>query len=139
MTQNKRSVVSFLLTMVFFVFSVTASFAEEKKSSKTPTNKKSSAGVSAMKAGKDDDGAVRPPTPAEENKLNAELKKTLNKYSKHNPKQNVDGSISLVVAPFLMHAAVANNGPDGKLHLNCTDDSSHIKINAQQKVELPEE
>lgn len=140
MTQNKIGVVSLigLLTIVFVVFFVSTAFVEEKKNTKT-TPKSATAGFSAMKVAKDADGTLRRPTQAEENKLNAELKKTLDKYSKHSPKKNTDGSISLVVAPFNLNAAVAHVGPDGKLHVNCSDQSGHVKTNIQAKEELPKE
>ncbi|MGH9856745.1 MAG: post-PEP-CTERM-1 domain-containing protein [Acidobacteriota bacterium] len=138
MAQNKSRVVSMigLLTMVFFVFFLGAALAEdEKNTKKEPVSKKASSGPSAMKIGKDPDGATRPPTRAEENKLNAELKKTLNKYSKHSPKQKQDGTLTLVVAPHRIHASTAHVGPDGKVHLNCSDAANHL----QTKEELPEE
>lgn len=146
MTQNNTGVVFIgLLTMVFFIFFVSTAFVEEKVKKNTKpknnvsTTEKSSASLPAMKVGKDADGSVRPPTRAEENKLNAELKKTLDKYQKHSPKQNPDGSLSLVVAPHHMNVTVAHIGPDGKVHLNCSDESGHIKTNVQTKEELPEE
>ena len=142
MAQNKFGVVSLigLLTVMFLVFLVSTAFVEEKNNTKTkPVSQNSSAGMSAMKVGKDSDGSLRPPTTAEENKLNAELKKTLDKYPKHNPKQSSDGSISLVVAPHRIHAAVAHVGPDGKLHLNCSDDQAHVDLSVQPKEELAKE
>jgi hypothetical protein len=139
MTRNNTGVVSTigLLTMVFFVFFLAAAIAEDKENTKKEPEKTSS-GVSGMKVGKDPDGATRPPTKAEENKLNAELKKTLDKYSKHSPKQQQDGSLSLVVAPHRIHASVAHVGPDGKVHMNCSD-GNHVQTNIQTKEELPEE
>ena len=92
-----------------------------------------------MKVGNDPDGGLRPPTKAEENKLNAELKKTLDKYSKHSPKQKQDGSLSLVVAPHGIHASVGHIGPDGKVHMNCSDIVNHLPTNVETKEELPEE
>ena len=140
MTQNSTRVVSIigLLTMVFFVFFISATLAEDKENAKKePVTEKTTSGVSGMKVGNDPDGATRPPTRAEENKLNAELKKALAKYSKHNPKQQQDGSISLVVAPHRIHASVAHVGPDGKVHTNC---SNHLnELNVKPKEELPEE
>jgi hypothetical protein len=137
MAQNKSRVVSMtgLLTMVFFVFFLAAAFAEDQENTKKEPSKKASSGPSAMKTAKDPDGATRPPTRAEENKLNAELKKTLNKYSKHSPKQKQDGTLTLVVAPHRIHASTAHVGPDGKVHLNCSDAANHLP----NKAELPEE
>jgi len=142
MTRNKTCVRSFigLLTIMFFVFILSAAIAEEKENKKTePASEEKSAGLSGIKVGKDPDGAERPLTKAEENKLNAELKKTLSKYSKHSPKQKEDGSFSLVIAPHSMHATVAHTGPDGKIHYNCTDADGHVNTNPETKEELPEE
>jgi hypothetical protein len=142
MAQNKFSIVPLigLLTVMFFIFLVSTAFVEEKNNTKTkPGSENSSAGMSAMKVGKDSDGSLRMPTHAEENKLNAELKKTMDKYPKHSPEHRPDGSISLVVAPHRIHAAVAHVGPDGKLHLNCSDDQAHVKLSVQPKQELAEE
>lgn len=141
MAQNKFGVVSLigLLTVMFFVFLVSTAFVEEKNTKTKPVSKNSSAGTSAMKVGQDPDGSVRLPTRAEENKLNAELKKTLDKYPKHNAKLRSDGSTSLVIAPHRFHASVAHVGPDGKLHLNCSDDQAHVELSVQPKEELAEE
>ena len=130
-----------LLTMMLCVFVISAAIAEQKENEKTEpvAEEKESTGAFGMKAGKDSDGAIRPPNPSEENKLNAELKKTLNKYSKHNPKQEPNGAVSLVVAPHRMSATVAHIGPDGKVHMNCIDAAGHATANPQTKEELPEE
>ena len=142
MTQNNTGVFSIvgLLTMAFFVFFISAAIAGDKENiKKEPVTAKASSGTSAMKVAKDPDGAIRPPTRAEENKLNAELKKTLDKYSKHGPKQKQDGTLSLVVAPHSIHASVAHVGQDGKVHLNCSDDVNHLQTNVQATEELAEE
>ena len=142
MAQNNTGVVSSigLLTLVFFVFFISAAIAEDKENTKKePVSKNTSSGVSGMKAGVDPDGGIRPPTRAEENKLNAEMKKTLDKYSKHSPKQKQDGSLSLVVAPHRIHASVAHIGPDGKVHMNCSDNLDHLQTQIETKEELPEE
>lgn len=134
MTQFRKGVVPLigLMTVLFFVFLLSTAFVEEEKD----TNKENeSADVSAMKVAKDKDGALRPLTPAEEKKLNAEMQKALAKYPKHNAKQKDDGTISLVVAPHTFNAVVAHKGPDGKIHLNCSDETVHT----QAEEELPEE
>ena len=124
MTRSTPGVVSLigLMTVLFFVFLISTAFVQEEKNTK---EKESPANSSAMKAGKDPDGSIRRPTPAEEKKLNAELQKTLAKYPKQNAKQKADGSLSLVVAPHSFHAAVAHKGADGKVHLNCSDEAGH--------------
>lgn len=142
MAQNNAGVVPIigLMTMVFFVFFISAAIAEDpEKTKKEPVSEKTSSGLSGVKVGNDPDGGLRPPTKAEENKLNAELKKTLNKYSKHSAKQKEDGTISLVVAPHSIHASVAHVGPDGKVHLNCSDDINHVQANVETTEELAEE
>ena len=141
MTRSRKGVVSLigLMTVLFFVLLLSTAFVEEKKNAINNEEEKNASDISAMKVGKDPDGGLRRPTPAEEKKLNAEMQKTLAKYPKHNAKQKADGSISLVVAPHAFNAMVAHKAADGTIHLNCTDQDGHAAATPQMKDEMPEE
>ena len=120
-----------------------------RKSKATQTNntdasKKAKEGLAASKIGIDRDGAIRPVSPAEEKKLNAEFLKALSRYRKHQPKKNADGSISLVLAPYSLSASVAHRTSDGKIEVDCTQDlqtPGHQIRKATEKNpdQLPEE
>ena len=135
MKRFTKGVVS-LIGLMFFAFLLSTAFVEDAKETKTD---KPSTNASAMKAGKNNDGSLRRTTNAEDKKLDAELQKTLSKYPKHTAKKKDDGSLALVVAPHSMNASVAHKGPDGKLHLNCSDAAAHTATKAQTTEELSEE
>jgi len=142
-----------LAVALAFVFLVTSGMVNAEKSdpkSKTTdekngyTEKTATLGLSTSKAGIDPDGGIRPVTPAEEKKLNAEFLKTLSHYHKQSPKYKADGSVSLVIAPYSLSASVAHRTADGKIEVDCTQDlqTSGEKIQKAKQnnnQRLPEE
>ena len=143
-----------LALVLVLVFLVTPGLVEEAGKSNpkrkitqtrnTDGSTTSKAGLAASKIGIDPDGAVRPITPAEERKLNAEFLKTLSHYQRHQPKQRADGSLSLVIAPYSLNASVAHRTADGKIEVGCTQNlktpARRIQKAAQNNSEqLPEE
>jgi hypothetical protein len=117
---------------------------EPKSKSKQTSDADVGNTTSASKTGTAPDGTLRPVTPAEEKKLQAEILKTLSHYRKHQPKKNADGSLSLVVAPFSLSASVAERTADGKIKIDCTQDLQNPalqtqKATAKNNSEIPPE
>lgn len=143
--RNSVKSIAGLAIVLLFTFFLSPAFVqdgnqEEKKSKSTsPEEQTTTSALPSVKVGKDPDGAVRPTTPAEENKLNAELKKTLAKYPAHSAKVNPDGSISLVVAPHYLGVAIATVSADGTLKVNCSEADHDSHKTATHKHQLPEE
>jgi len=133
------AVVLILTLFLSPAFAEDSSRDEEKSKSTSTTEQKMTNTLPSVKVGKDPDGAVRPTTPSEENKLNAELKKTLSKYPPHSAKQHPDGSISLVIAPHNLGVAIATVGPDGTVNVQCSDADHDALKTTTHKHELPEE
>lgn len=116
--------------------------SQTKKANSVSKDQKES--LAASKVGGEPDGGTRPVTPAEEKKLNAEIKKTLSHYQQHQVKQKADGSLSLVVAPFSLSTAVAHVTKDGKLEIDCSQNAQTSGQKVQQTKKnnapkLPEE
>ena len=120
-------------------------FSDDEKNqsvqnSKEETNQQTASGsLSAMKAGKSEDGELRQTTKEEDRALAAQIRNTLSKYPKNSVKTHPNGAKSIVTVPHSLAFSVATVGQDGKVKYECKHEKGLDKVHTHESNEKASE
>jgi hypothetical protein len=138
-----RGVLPFLIAVVaIFIVAFTPSvFSADEKNQSTQNAKEEVAkqtgggSLSAMKAGRSEDGQLRQTTKEEDRALAAQIRNTISKYPKNSVKTHPNGAKSLVTVPHSLAFSVATVGQDGKVKYECKHEKGLDKDHTHESNE----
>ena len=138
-----RGVLPFLIAVVALLTVAYAPsvFSNDEKNQSTQNSKEenmeqpASGSLSAMKAGKTEEGQLRQTTKEEDRAIAAQIRNTISKYPKHSVKTHPNGAKSIVTVPHSLAFSVATIGQDGKVKYECKHEKGFDKVHSEKSDE----
>ena len=135
-SRHFRGVLPTMIAVVaLFIVAFTPSVFSDDQKKEEVAKQTGSGSLSAMKAGKSEDGQLRQTTKEEDRALAAQIRNTISQYPKHSVKIHPNGAKSLVTVPHSLAFSVATVGQDGKVQYECKHEKALDKVHSHESNE----